>query len=361
MAYAKLVFQPGVYALKKLKEIVRFATGQISTTADLEFAEQNMSEVVIVDAPGWTLEAQSFESSGIATADTYRLTAPCVNPAKVKNLLIETRDLRYILTQNATSTAAISSTATVGYIDFILGTSWSGTTLNNKTSSIKTFGPSGNSEYHVVWGTSLESDIIYVFSSARKLIVFSPENSGRYEMETVLEFPETVHASKHDNIPVLVSSFSSAYRDSPYKSNPLSNSIILPSISGYGQFDYRHYLLNWYTPQLNTRANRAIWDWGVNNVEYHTSPTLTVNSSGQISYPLIPLTDVRVVYGEGIHNYSVLTDLYITGRPLAYSGYGDTITISGQDYVIIQVGAAADLQSNSNNYLYYRAFAVKKG
>ena len=148
MAYAKLVFPANTFVLRKLKEVARFATGQISSVSDLEFADQSLSEIVITDSPGWSLEAQSFESAGTATESQYRLKALCVNNSKYKNVILDTGTLRSanpIHPGSFITNSRPSSTATSGTAWLRLGYSWTGTTLNNSTVRINRFHGIGTS------------------------------------------------------------------------------------------------------------------------------------------------------------------------------------------------------------------------
>lgn len=356
MAYAKLVFPSGTFVLRKLKEIVRFATGQISSVSNLEFADQVFSEIVISDAPGWSLQAQSFESTGTATVSEYRLIAPCIDTSKNKCLRIKTSALgdhtRDVITSWETAPA---STSTTGFGVFIMGSSWTSTTLNNSTGYVSNTTGTGATTLELAKPThfNMNGSTIYVFSSQRKLIIFSGDDGSIFTYGSMLEFPETQHTIKHSNIPCLVSTSRQANADSPNKI-AAAGTTIPAGAYGYQEFIYyyHHFFTNWYSPPLGTRANRAIWDYGINNVAFFSTPALNITSAGQTAYPLIPMTDIRTVYGEGIHNYSALTDMYITYRESAYTGYGDTIDVNGTDYVIMQVGTDV-----SN----YRAFAIKKG
>ena len=362
MAYAKLVFPSGTYALKKLKEIARFATGQISSVSSLEFANQSLSEIVVIDEPGWSLQSQTFETTGVATQNGYRLTAPCVNTSKNKCVYMDTYVERGYsnLTTAWTYTTRPSSTATAGNVILRLGSSWSGTTLNNITSRPNQFNgyhasgiPFNTVEHAYFMGTSLADTTIYIFCSSRKLIIFAPEASGRCDYTSVLEFPETVHTSRHNNVPAVVSAVRYASSDSPYKFSSIADTTST-SVGNGAQYNYYyiHQLTNWYNPTLNTRAMRGLYDWGTNNIEFFSTPNMNITSSGQAAYPLIPIVDIRTIYGEGIHNYSELTKMYITYRDASYAGHGDTLSVDGMDYSIVQVG-----DSTSN----YRAFAIKKG
>lgn len=357
MAYAKLVFPAGTFALKKLKEIARFATGAITTTANLEFADQALSEVVITDPAGWSLQSQSFEATNTATASQYRLTAPCVDSSKNKAVLMGTYSAKQLTTPGGnsaiTSYSAPNSTATTAFLWLQMGSSWSGSTLNNPTTlwqSIQgnTFGSAGTLIRNDP-GVGLSSDTIYVTASARKLTIFGVESSGVVSMASILEFKETAHTTKNSNVPALCSNSARFDADSPV--------VTVAAIAATGNATYNvyysHQLVNWYVPALGTRALRNASDYGVNNLEFFTSPaTLNITAAGTTAYPLIPITDIRTIYGEGIHNYSDLTDFYITYRGVSYADQGDTLNVGGTTYVVLQCGPAT---------ANYRAFAVKKG
>jgi hypothetical protein len=356
MAYAKLTFTAGTHVLKKLKEIVRFATGAITTTADLQHADPGTSEILISDAPGWTLESQTLEASGTATASLYRLTAPCVNSLKSKCIEIRSRtsrDLTITDTNGVTSYfyATSGSTDTTGFIALSMGDSWTGVTLNNATAYITGGKATTRTGTVSVPGASLSNTIIYVFCSARKLIIFCPESDGKSHCSSILEFPETTFSLKHDNLPAILSEFKFADSDRTPKMSPTTNFFNDMTVATL-DYPYKHFFTNWYNNELNTRENRSIWDYGISTLEFFTTPVLTRNSAGTSAYPLLPLVDVRVVYGEGIHNYSSLTGMYMTYRAAAYAGQGDTLTVGAEEYVVLQVGNAT---------ANYRAFAIKKG
>ena len=362
MAYAKLVFPSGTFVLRKLKEIARFATGQITTNANLEFADQNLTEISIIDPPGWTLQSQTFEASGTATATGYRLTAPCVNGSKNKCVYMDTyvEDSFLSLTTAWTYTTRPASTATAGNVILRLGSSWSGTTLNNITSRPNGFygyhnsGIPGNTvEKAYFLAPALDANEIYVFCSARKIILVTPETSGMSQITSILEFPETSHTMQHNNIPALASSARYLSSVAPNEFTVTADPTMTLAGNGVTHYYYQvQQLVNWYNPALGTRANRGLQDYGTDNLKAMSIPSLNITSGGQTAYPLVPITDIRVVYGEGIHDYSKLTDMYVTFRESSYIGQGDTIDVSGVKYAIVQVGESA-----SN----YRALAIKKG
>lgn len=352
MAFAKLVFPSGTLPLRKLKEIARFATGVVTGSSDLEFADTSLSEIVVTEPAGWTLQAQSFEASGTATSGSYRLTAPCVDTGKNKAVLMGTYTARSV-GGSSINTPVSYTTPTSGsasaFMWFQLGSSWSGSTLNNPViipTSVTRIAGSGT-ETRIDPMVSLVSDIIYISSTARKLIVFGIESTGRVDIASVLEFKETAHTTKNNNIPALCSLSSRFDADSP--------TVMATNLTGAGATQtvyYSHQLANWFVPALGTRTSRHESDYGINNVEFFTSPgSLNVTAAGSPAYPLIPLISNRNVYSEGIHNYSTLTDFYITYRGSSYAGNGDVVNLSGQDYVVLQCGPAT---------ANYRAFAVKK-
>jgi hypothetical protein len=188
-----------------------------------------------------------------------------------------------------------------------------------------------------------------VSSTVRKLIIFGVESSGNTSMASILEFAETSHTTKNSNVPVLCSNANRYDADSPV----VAADSIGPGSSGetYNVY-YSHQLVNWYVPALGTRTARHLSSYGVNNVEFFTTPSaLNITSGGAPAYALVPLVDNRNVYSEGIHNYSNLTDFYLTYRSSLYAGQGDTLTVGADTYVVLQCGPAT---------ANYRAFAVKK-
>jgi hypothetical protein len=64
-----------------------------------------------------------------------------------------------------------------------------------------------------------------------------------------------------------------------------------------------------------------------------------MSSAGTPLFPLLPIIDVRTVIGEGIHDYSALTETYQSFKTSAYNMYGDEFSYSGTTYVFFTVGA----------------------
>jgi hypothetical protein len=282
-----------------------------------------------------------------------------MNNLKNKCVNLRTFNIRSGIDQTA---VLLSSTATAGFFNIEMGDSFTGTTLNNRTYRWVRFVDTGSFSYTAyVPGTSLGTSEIYVFSSKRKLIIFAPETSGRKDYSSVLEFPETKHIIKNNNLPAICSNVSYAHSASPNLTTDRGTSgAINLDIHRVGSsagniitnIYHAHQFSNWYSSVLTTRAQRQIQSWGVNNIDFFSNPPLNVTLTGSDSYPLIPISDVRVDYGEGMHDYSSLTDMYITYRESSYTNDGDTIKINGTDYVIMQVG---------DSITNYRSFAIKKG
>jgi hypothetical protein len=361
MAYAKLVFPSGTYALQKLKEIARFSTGLISSTANLEFADQGLSEIVILDAPGWSLaDSQVFETSGVATASSYKIFANCVDSAYKKYARLSAYDARTFSAFSGGSIRTVynnlvASSATAGFLNIQLGTGFSSGSLQNATwylNYLQKGVTSGTNYTHTanIPGPSLSESTIYVFASSRKIIAVIPETTGRCDLASILEFPMTTHAIKNSLLPALAvtSRYLSADSPSVAQDTPTSSS----ASNLVWNFYYSCQLSNWRDISSDSFGRKNLSDYGSNNIEFFSTPSLNINSSGATAYPLIPFSDIRTVYGEGIHNYSKLTDMYLTYRESSYNGQGDTITVDGTDYVIMQVG---DAIAN------YRALAIKKG
>jgi hypothetical protein len=375
MAYAKLVFPSGTHSLKKLKEIARFATGQISSLANLEFANQSLSEISIVDEPGWTNEtATSFEATGTATRYYYNLNAPCVDSSKIKKfqmIAVTRRDDFYNLgTQNTRYDyqGAVGSTATTGFLVSRTYESSDPTTGNADVGSttwyfnyLIAYGIINNNHhvYATIPATSLSETTIYISCSSRKLIIFSPEASGRSDYISALEFPETQDTKITGNIPALCSQS----RYSNTKSYAYSGTNIFygyrPAGTGtkytYHYVYSNHQLLNWKINSDNTIADRRhLNSHGINNIESNIAPASVFVYGSTASLPLIPLVNDRNATAENYQNYSELTDFYLTNFDTSYGVVSEpkTFSYNGVPYIVLPNGDA------SSNYRYY---AIKKG
>ena len=194
----------------------------------------------------------------------------------------------------------------------------------------------------------------------RKLIVFSASGSLGPCIVMNLEFPENIQTTSANNLPFININMAIASQDSDPTG---SNLILLPNYLSRGAATggstiYRHaWLTNWYDSISKTRQTQLAGYAGTTFAGYlnpyyiSVNPSLSVNSAGTSVYPLIEFVDVRYSRGEGIHNYSTLTDTFYTYRSSSYSASGDEITVGSDTYVTLTLGS-----STAN----YKTICVKK-
>jgi len=156
-----------------------------------------------------------------------------------------------------------------------------------------------------------------------------------------LEFPETKSTIAYSNLPFINLALS-ATETSPTNGGVLSSGNTTSETAAATTTIYRSaWFTNWYDPTTATRVQRSA-DTGFLGYYLPTTPTITLNSSNAVSHTLLPIIDIRYGVGDGIHNYSSLTDVYQVSRTPNYGGAGDESTLSnGDTYVFLTIGIAS--------------------
>lgn len=357
MAYAKLVFSGSATVQQKLKEIANVCTGGITSTSQLQFANATQSIIVNTEAAGWSIvDANSaLESGSTATKNQYRLSAPCVNTNKTKYCELSALASVTISTPTGGNTAVFNTrpgaNATTGYLWIPIGSSVSANTLVNPVWFYNAggtlnggFNPTAYSPY-----LSTSTTEYHISVTNRKLIVFGV--GGFQSIIMNLEFPENIQTSTNDNLPFININLSL-----PATANV--GTIMLPNYistvtNSQSPILYRNaWLTNWY--DITTKTRSTVNAGGFLDPYYiSVAPSQTVTSAGTTVYPLLEFVDVRTSKGEGIHNYSTLTDTYYTFRTSVYNAIGDEITVGADTYVVLSIGPTSAGAGN-------RAICVKK-
>lgn len=344
MAYAKLTFSSTATVQQKLKDIAKVCTGAATSTAGLEFAIRAESEVVNLEPAGWTMAdaSSALETTGTATINEYRLQSPCVNTNKIKYCALTVYSSASIAlgavanTQNTRPTSG----ATVGFLWAPIGSGVSANTLQNPG-----FVPLLFSNYTSVPNTLTVSNRInigtalefFINVTNRKLILFTFAAPSIAQIILNLEFPETVHTTTNNNLPLINIStinFTSSNTNTIVVngSNPA-----LPGASG-GTLNKSAYFTNWFSATTRARSN-ILADDGLQLHWLPTVPSSTVAANGTPAFPLLPIIDVRTTIGEGIHDYSALTDTYQSFRTSTYNMFGDEFSYLGTTYVFFTIGS----------------------
>jgi hypothetical protein len=350
MAYARLIFSGTVTVQQKLKEIANVCTGGITSNTQLEFANTSQSIVISTEPAGWTIADanSSIESTGTATKVQYRLSSPCVNTSKTKYCELSALASQTLSTSGTVFNTRPAAAATTGYLWVPIGSAVSANTLTNAVWYFNSYGPTGGSASTTVYNPSLSSTVTEYFISVtnRKLIVFASSGGNGPAIIMNLEFPETTYTTTWGNLPLINIFMNDSSRPAPV-AEPQGTNYILSN----GQSVYRtSWLTNWYDLSLSARAQTRA---DIASSQYYivNPPSLTVNSAGTSVYPLYPFIDTRTSKGEGIHNYTTLTNTYYTYRSAAYTAVGDEITVGSDTYVVLTIGSATT---------YNRCICIKK-
>lgn len=355
MAYAKLVFPTTATVGQKLKEITKICLGLTTQVTDLEFATQASSEVVATESAGWSVAdaASTLEATGTATRTSYRLSAPCVNAGKTKFCEIGAWSLWTTNNNISNTNTRPSASGQSGFLWAPIGTGVSASTLTNAIWYPATLQDVGGSSTFTYASINLgsTSTTYYVSVTARKLIIFgmtNPEVVGHRVVQMNLEFPETPHTIRWNNLPFINIT---AHILGAANSAILGINYLGETAGNTNATLYRaSWFTEWYSTTDMTRTRRRA-DTELNNLLQTNIPTMTITATGEIVYPLVPMIDVRTAIGEQVHNYSSLTDTYYTFRSSTYAGTDDEITVGSDRYVVLNLGSAT-----SN----FRALVFKK-
>lgn len=345
MAYATLAFASTVSVAQKLKDIVKVVTGAATSVGQLEFATQAASEIINTEPAGWTLAdaASALEVSGTATKTEYRVSAPCVDSSKTKFAALSLRDRSFNNNQTTLTVPRPTASGTSGVMYIPIGTGTSGTALQNLCGEPLTMtdvsGTSAWSFTALHMGTA--GTTYYISVSARKLVVVAPSNqaTGNFSTFMVLEFPETPATVSYNNIPFAQLQY---YNPRTANTGDYDFDSIGSGQTGAENAVYRGVgFTNWYRSTTFTRVSRFTdTEFTSDFVFFPTVPAVVTNPVGGGSlYPLLPIIDIRSAYGEGIHYYSSLTDVYYTATGIT----GDTITVGGDTYVICTLGGSRSI------------------
>lgn len=340
MAYATLAFASTVSVAQKLKDIIKVVTGAATSVSQLEFATQAASEVINTEPAGWTLAdaASALEASGTATKTEYRVSAPCVDSSKTKFAALSLRDRSSSNANTAVTLPRPTASGTSGVMYIPIGSGVSASALVNLCGEplIMQDGTGTSCVSNTALHMGVAGTTYYISVSARKLVVVAPSNQNTANLSTfmILEFPETPATVAYNNVPFAQIQYSNlrTANGGSYDFNSIGNGSTTVEAFVHRGVGFT----NWYRSTDFARANRF------NDTEFTsdfvflpTVPAVVTNPVGGGSlYPLMPIIDVRSAYGEGIHYYSSLTDVYYTATGIS----GDTITVGGDTYVICTVG-----------------------
>lgn len=378
MAYAKLIFPAGLTAVKKLKDIARFCAGATSLSS-FEFIDSVNSEIVVTEPHGWSIVSSisSLEAVGAATKAEYCLQSTSVGGKTIycalstKNTAVTPQlwgaGTPYDYPRPGASSTDACLIAAIG-TDIDVGNS----TIQNKSWDMQGFITNVAGTYYFMTaangaGAYLNANVYYIRVTKSGLIIVSQGIDSNTSFTSVLEFPETEHTLRTGNLPYLSFSACACNVDSFYSAGSFSwtdNACTTgrPNANAANfVLDMNAQFTNWR--QANgglTKFTPAVWNLSNVNARYSydcvNSPSLTITSTGQSAYSLVPIIGNRSLVNEGVHDYSTLSKLYQTFWSSGDYTNGNELTVGSDTYVLFVSNRA----SANPRASYARQFAMKK-
>jgi hypothetical protein len=309
MAYAKLSFlTTSTTTAQVLSDIKGLLTGAITAVADLQYADRTASQIRIGAFPGqgnWTLVSESVGH--------LALSSVCVTSSKTKYAIFQS--------YNGTSYGNTSLAAGKLYLTSAAGVS--GTTYTKQTyynyngaNGIAVNG-TGGGQFYLHWGPN--HVMIYKASL----------------MYGVFEFPETTLTTSAGTVPVVAvfsSSFGAGYWgvDTGPTNNGTTGGTVVQCPNVYQPASGST------TGPMGLGTTSYIW---IDNSLYNRSIIRTVNSSGEVAYPLIPMYTASYNKGFPAAFMSTYSGVYLTAS--AAASLGDTFNFGSDTYIYLPMTTAA--------------------
>lgn len=380
MNYAILTLT-GTSHLQQLKEIARCVTGAVSSTADLQFADKSLSQVVIDDINSkWTVNTTLTPiEAGTSTATTtsYIFSAPCAVSSKTKYAWLHLEfaascmpgiaissgtGISSSITATMPTMSGMPSSVTTALTSIIAPVTQSGITNGTIYATGVAGSLSGQWQNHfaalpltncssIFSGKHLAtaspvptsssvgaSGFIHAWYAVNKVYVFWNDKtiiiSGHGQhMQAIGEFPETTVTTQKGNVPVY------AYGSFGYSLPKDSTTVVSLIQEAYGNASI--VMNSLYSASTNTTAYRSGSSTELNVLRAPTSVAATLDSSGNQLTPLVPLLVSAYTLGHGVINVSAYSNLYQGPNLCAFTG----------DLVIVGSSRFMAINSASGTYL----------
>ena len=329
MAYAKLSFTGAtVTADQALQDIRGVITGAITTTGGLSYANVNSSEIKIGAFPGqgnWQVVTDNTAGGILALSST------CVDNSKTKYAIFEV----YNNTANRTGSSNINVSRL--YLSSALsvnGNSFTNQTYTNYYSASTT--AADGLFMHANYPQNLNplASPIYMHWGPGHVMIYKafPTN---YVMRGVFEFPETTLTTSKNLVPALAV-FTNAFGAGYWTS-------VLSKVSNgtMGGTVVQHPNLYRVSTQLQD-GPFGLGNAGsiyIDNSLFNRSISRTVNSTGQVAYPLIPMYTASYNVGFPAAFMSAYSGVYLTASGAA--SIGDTLTYGSDTYIYLPMNTSA--------------------
>ena len=327
MAYAKISFNgTTTTANQALSDIKGLITGNITDTSGLAYADKNSSEVRIGTFPGAGNWQVVTDVDGILA-----LSSACADASKTKYAIFEV--------YNNTPTRTGVSNINVSRLFLSSALSVNGSSFTNQT-YVNYYGASTTLSDGLFMNANYPLNLnplaspIYMHWGPNHVMIYKA-TAPYYVMRGVFEFPETTLTTSKNLVPALAvftNSFGAGYWTSTTGKTSTGN---------MGGTVIQH--PNLY--RVNTQTQGGPFGLGnsasmyVDNSLYNRSISRTVNSTGQVAYPLIPMYTASYNIGFPAAFMSTYSGVYLTAS--AAASIGDTLTYGADTYIYLPMNNAA--------------------
>jgi len=329
MAYAKISFNgAGVTAAQALADIKGLITGAITDTNGLTYADKNSSEVKIGTFPGqgnWQVEYESL-SGGVLT-----LSSTCVDNSKTKYAIFEV----YNNSSSRTGASNINvSRLFLSSAHALNGDSFTNQTYVNYFSNNTTLCDGLFMHANYPLGLNPLASPIYMHWGPGHVMIYKA-TAPYYIMRGVFEFPETTLTTSKNLVPAL------AVFTNTFGAGNWTSALSKITSGTMGGTVVQH--PNLY--RVSTQTQNGPFGLGntvsiyVDNSLFNRSISRTVNSTGQVAYPLIPMYTASYNIGFPAAFMSTYSGVYLTSS--AAASIGDTLTYGADTYIYLPMNSAA--------------------
>ena len=326
MAYAKISFNgTTITANQALSDIKGLITGGITNTSGLAYADKNSSEVRIGAFPGAGNWQVVTDVDGILA-----LRSDCVDSSKSKYAIFEV--------YNNTPTRTGVSNINVSRLFLSSAHAVNGSSFTNQT-YVNYNGGATNVSDGLFMNANYPLNLnplaspIYMHWGPNHVMIYKA-TAPYYVMRGVFEFPETTLTTSKNLVPALAV-FTNSFNATYWATN---TGKILTGMNGTVIQHPNLYRVSTQTQGgpfgLGVASNMAM-----DNSLYNRSISRTVNSTGQVAYPLIPMYIASYNVGFPAAFMSTYSGVYLTASGAA--SIGDTMTYGTDTYIYLPMNSAA--------------------
>lgn len=332
MGYARLNFAVGQNNAQALYDIVQVVTGQVTTAANLTYANSSNSEIVNTLNQNWTIEHGTLD---VATL-SYVITSPCVTAGKTHRV--------WLVAANTSTWPGQATYTTAGVYALVSLVSITSATSNTSVSNPTWYSTSATTgrQYRGV-EINTNNTNIYVSWSRYHILIYGLVNYANSNTGFLgsFEYPETSLTQFTNTPPVLFYSYNHTATTTFVASTAPSTGTAISSIVFQG--------LNVHQPSTNTTSGvYNLGNTGFGTVQMSVfDPNVSIDSGGVNSYPFVPFYWSLPSVGIPMVNLSYYSKFYRIHKNI---NNPETIITEGSDnYVYLTLSAGGIAGTNGSS------------